>query len=153
MFGILAGLQVLVMFFQLVATSSFGPAVVYADTLNEKDRDGIFSFTLVFGFILTSIFYLIADVLFTWLGLGGESDSLTMLVCLVVLTSSASMLPVASLQKDSLFIYIVKADIYSEFIAFCFCITLFFLEFGFVALASKFVLVPILRFFFYYLKS
>jgi len=153
MFGILATLQVIVMFFQLVATSSLGPAVVYADTLSTKDRDGIFSFTLLFGSVLVAAFYIGADSLFIWLGLGEESFNLTVMVCFVILASSASMLPVATLQKDSLFIDIAKADIYAEFSAFVLCITLFYFDFGFIALASKFVFVPSIRFFFYYFKS
>ena len=153
MFGILATLQVIVMFFQLVATSSLGPAVVYADVLSAKDRDGIFSFTLLLGIALVSVFFLIADSLLIWLGLGAERTQLTIMVCFVILASSASMLPVATLQKDSLFIDIAKADIYAEFLAFSLCIILFYLDFGFIALASKFVFVPTVRFFFYYFKS
>ena len=153
MFGILATLQVIVMFFQLIATSSLGPAVVYAKKLSRLERDGIFSFTLLFGVALMAFFFCIADSLFTWLGLPGNSFELTMMVAAVILSSSASMLPVATLQKDSLFIDIAKADIYAEFLAFLLCLWLFYLDFGFLALASKFVLVPTVRFFFYYVKS
>jgi PST family polysaccharide transporter len=153
MFGILAALQVIVMFFQLVATSSLGPAVVYAETLSVKQRDGIFSFTLLFGLVLVAAFYVISGGLFSWLGLADESFNLTVMVCFVILSSSASMLPVATLQKDSLFIDIAKADIYAEFLAFSLCLLLFYLDFGFLALASKFVFVPTVRFFFYYVKS
>ena len=153
MFGILAVLQVIVMFFQLVATSSLGPAVVYADTLSAEDRDGIFSFTLLFGLALVGVFFICADSLLLWLGLGSDSFNLTIMVCFVILASSASMLPVATLQKDSLFIDIAKADIYAELIAFSFCLLLFYLGYGFIALASKFVFVPSVRFYFYYLKS
>jgi PST family polysaccharide transporter len=153
MFGILAVLQVIVMFFQLVVTSSLGPAVVYADTLSVEDRDGIFSFTLLFGLALVGVFFICADSLFFWLGLGNDSFNLTIMVCFVILASSASMLPVATLQKNSLFIDIAKADIYAELIAFSFCLLLFYLGYGFIALASKFVFVPSVRFFFYYLKS
>lgn len=153
MFGILATLQVIVMFFQLIATSSLGPAVVYAETLSNKQRDGIFSFTLLFGLVLVAAFYGVASSLFTWLGLANESFNLTIMVCFVILSSSASMLPVATLQKDSLFIDIAKADIYAEFLAFLLCILLYYMGFGFLALASKFVFVPTVRFFFYYIKS
>lgn len=153
MFGVLATLQVIVMFFQLIATSSLGPAVVYVQTLSRQERDGIFSFTLLFGLVLVAAFLLVANSLFNWLGLDGESFNLTVMVCFVILASSASMLPVATLQKDSLFIDIAKADIYAEFLAFVLCIILFYLDFGFMALASKFVFVPSVRFFFYYFKS
>jgi len=146
MFGILATLQVIVMFFQLIATSSLGPAVVYAETLSNKERDGIFSFTLLFGLVLVAAFYCIADSLFSWLGLAGESFNLTVMVCFVIISSSASMLPVATLQKDSKFIDIAKADIYAEFLAFLLCLFLFYLDYGFV-------FVPTVRFFFYYVKS
>lgn len=153
MFGILATLQVIVMFFQLIATSSLGPAVVYADTLTNKQRNGIFSFTLLFGLVLVATFYAISGGLFSWLGLANESDNLTIMVCFVILSSAASMLPVATLQKDSKFIDIAKADIYAEFLAFMLCLFLYYMGFGFLALASKFVFVPTVRFFFYYIKS
>jgi len=153
MFGILATLQVIVMFFQLIATSSLGPAVVYAETLGNKERDGIFSFTLIFGLVLVLAFTSISNSLFTWLGLAHESFNLMVMVGFVILSSSASMLPVATLQKDSLFIDIAKADIYAEFLAFALCLVLYYMDFGFLALASKFVFVPTVRFFFYYYKS
>ncbi len=153
MFGVLAALQVIVMFFQLVVSSGLAPAIIYADKLSKQQRDGIFTFTLLVGFSLSLLVYAFADYLFLWLGLG-ENAYLTAILISIILTSSLSMLPLAALQKDARFLTIAQAEIFSELLAFIMCLVMhFYYELGLIALLTKFALVPVLRFLFYYLKS
>lgn len=60
------------------------------------------------------------------------------------------MLPLASLQKDTKFIIIGKAEMLAEIMALMVCILLYFLGFGVVALAIKLLVTPVGRFVFYY---
>ena len=50
-FGTLAALQVLIIFFQLLATSGLGPAIIYKDQILQLERDGVFSVTCIIGIV------------------------------------------------------------------------------------------------------
>ncbi|QUM80703.1 oligosaccharide flippase family protein [Moritella sp. 5] len=148
-FGTLAALQVLILFFQLLATSGLGPAIIHRDSINDEERDGIFSATLIIGLMLSLLFIYITPVLANWLELMNV-NLLTYILALSVFFSAISMLPLASLQKDTQFIIIGKAEIIAELIALMICILLYFMGLGVVALAIKILVTPIGRFIFYH---
>ncbi|QUM89229.1 oligosaccharide flippase family protein [Moritella sp. 36] len=148
-FGTLAALQVLILFFQLLATSGLGPAIIHKDSINDEERDGIFSATLIIGLMLSLLFIYITPVLANWLELMNV-NLLTYVLALSVFFSAISMLPLASLQKDTQFIIIGKAEIMAELIALMVCILLYFMGLGVVALAIKILVTPIGRFIFYH---
>ncbi|QFI37492.1 lipopolysaccharide biosynthesis protein [Moritella marina ATCC 15381] len=151
-FGTLAALQVLILFFQLLATSGLAPAIIHQDTISEEQRNGIFSATVIIGLLLSFLFIYLTPILATWLSLTNVS-LITYVLALNVFFSAIAMLPLASLQKDTHFIIIGKAEIGAEIIAFVICILLYFGGFGVVALAMKLLVTPIGRFVFYYLYS
>lgn len=148
-FGTLAALQVLILFFQLLATSGLGPAIIHQDTLSVEQRNGIFTATLIIGAFLSSLFIYLTPMLANWLYLTNVS-LLTYVLALSVFFSAIAMLPLASLQKDTKFIIIGKAEIFAEIIALMICILLYFLDLGVVALAIKLLITPVGRFAFYY---
>ncbi|SGZ05352.1 lipopolysaccharide biosynthesis protein [Moritella viscosa] len=148
-FGTLAALQVLILFFQLLATSGLGPAIIHRDSISDEERDGIFSATLIIGLMLSLLFVYITPVLASWLELINV-NLLTYVLALSVFFSAISMLPLASLQKDTQFIIIGKAEIFAEFIALMVCILLYFMGLGVVALAIKILVTPVGRFIFYH---
>lgn len=151
-FGVIAAAQVFLMFFQMLAISGLAPAVVYQETVPNILRDGVFSFTCLLGLLLAIIFLLVAKPLYNWFEFEtGVFVFYTLPVC--VFFSALAMMPVASLQKDAKFIVIARAEILSELIAFFICIVLSRYIDGLIALAFKFILVPVLRFIFYYLFS
>ncbi len=151
-FGVIAAAQVFAMFFQMLATSGLGPAIVHQETVPIKMRNGVFSFSLIIGLVLALIFLLCAKTLFNWFGF---SDGLIVFYTLVpcVFFTSLSMTPLASLQKDTLFLTIARAEILAEISAFLVCIAASFYWSGIIALALKFLLVPVVRFIFYYIFS
>lgn len=148
-FGTLAALQILILFFQLLATSGLAPAIIHQDTINSKQRNGIFTSTLIIGIFLSVLFIYLTPLLANWLHLT-HVNLLTYVLALNVLFSAIAMLPLASLQKDTKFIIIGKAEVYAEIIAFMICIFLYFFDLGVVALAVKLLVTPIGRFVFYY---
>lgn len=151
-FGVIAAAQVFLMFFQMLAISGLAPAVVYQEAVPNTMRDGVFSFTCLLGFLLAIVFLLVAKPLYNWFGFEtGIFVFYALPVC--VFFSALAMMPVASLQKDAKFIVIARAEILSELIAFLACIVLSRYIDGLIALAFKFILVPVLRFIFYYLFS
>ena len=56
-FGVLAGIQVFVLFFIMLAEIGLGPALINQRQLSEKDRDGLFSLTWIIGIVIAIIFY------------------------------------------------------------------------------------------------
>ena len=148
-FGTLAALQVLILFFQLLATSGLAPAIIHQETISINQRDGIFTATLIIGISLTLLFIYLTPVLANWLQLTNV-NLLTYVLALNVFFSALAMLPLASLQKDTRFIIIGKAEILAEIMALMVCILLYFLGFGVVALAIKLLVTPVGRFVFYY---
>lgn len=151
-FGTLAALQVLILFFQLLATSGLAPAIIHQDSMSGEQRNGIFSATVIIGMLLSFLFIYITPILANWLSLTNVS-LITYVLALNVFFSAIAMLPLASLQKDTQFIIIGKAEIGAEIMAFIICILLYFWGFGVVALAMKLLVTPIGRFVFYYLYS
>ena len=148
-FGTLAALQVLILFFQLLATSGLAPAIIHQETISVNQRDGIFTATLIIGISLTLLFIYLTPVLANWLQLTNV-NLLTYVLALNVFFSALAMLPLASLQKDTRFIIIGKAEILAEIMALMVCILLYFLGLGVVALAIKLLVTPVGRFVFYY---
>lgn len=152
MFGTIAALQVLILFFQLLATSGLAPAIIYKETLSEEDRNGIFSVTLIVGVFLALIFYFITPYLAVWLNLA-DGRLLTNVLSLNVLFSALSMLPMAALQKDTKFLTIARAEIFAEVVSLVICLYLYSEGFGLYALVSKLLVIPVIRFSFYYISS
>jgi len=148
-FGTLAALQVLILFFQLLATSGLAPAVIHQESISANQRDGIFTATLIIGVSLTLFFIYLMPLLAGWLNLTNV-NLLTYVLALNVFFSAIAMLPLASLQKDTKFIIIGKAEIYAEIIALMVCILFYFIGLGVVALAIKLLITPVARFVFYY---
>lgn len=151
-FGTLAALQVLILFFQLLATSGLGPAIIHQDSISDEQRDGIFSATLIIGFILSLLFLYLTPALANWLGLD-NINVLTYVLAVSVFFSAIAMLPLASLQKDTRFITIGKAEIFAEVIALLTCLSLYALGLGVLALAIKLLITPVARFVFYFYYS
>jgi len=148
-FGTLAALQVLILFFQLLATSGLAPAIIHQQAISANQRDGIFTATLIIGISLTLLFIYLTPILANWLHLTNV-NLLTYVLALNVFFSALAMLPLASLQKDTKFIIIGKAEIFAEIMALIVCILLYFLGLGVVALAIKLLVTPVGRFVFYY---
>ena len=148
-FGTLAALQVLILFFQLLATSGLAPAIIHQEIISVNQRDGIFTATLIIGISLTLLFIYLMPVLANWLQLTNV-NLLTYVLALNGFFSALAMLPLASLQKDTKFIIIGKAEILAEIMALMVCISLYFLGLGVVALAIKLLVTPVGRFVFYY---
>ncbi len=151
-FGIVAAAQVFVMFFQMLATSGLAPAIVFQEKVSAAMRDGVFSFSLIVGIVLALVFVLIAQPLFEWFEFK-EGQVVFYVLAPCVLFSSLAMVPMASLQKDAKFLIIARAEIFAEVLSLGACIAASFYWSDISALALKFLLVPILRFIFYYFSS
>ncbi len=112
-FGVLAAIQVFVIFFMMLAEIGLGPALINQQQLSAKDRDGLFSLTWLIGFVIAILFYLGTYWLndfygrndYQWLGLP---------ICISILFNAASTLPMAFLQREKRFIVIARTEILAE---------------------------------------
>ena len=57
-FGIVALVSVFIIFFKLLGNMGIGPAIVQVKNLSEKDLSTIFSFSIIMGLLLSSLFFL-----------------------------------------------------------------------------------------------
>ncbi|GLQ30284.1 oligosaccharide flippase family protein [Litoribrevibacter albus] len=152
-FGVLAAFQVIALFFQVVATSGIAPAVVFHENLTKEKRDGIFSASILIGISLVIVFLVSYEALFIWLGIT-ESLILAVFLLINIFFACISMLPMAALQKDAMFIKISTAEVVAELVLLLLCFFLYFYcKFGFEALAVKILLTPLFRFICYYYFS
>jgi len=62
-FGIIAIMMVFISFFRLLSDFGIGPAVIQNQNLTKDDIESIFSFSILLGFILAGLFYLIAPII------------------------------------------------------------------------------------------
>lgn len=55
-FGVIAVVQVFLIFFQMMVTSGFGPAIIQSKILSDRDYSIIFNFTIILGIISSLVF-------------------------------------------------------------------------------------------------
>lgn len=152
MFGVLAAVTVLILFFQLIATSGLGPAVIYAKSISIDQRDGIFTASFIIGTVGALLFYFLTPYIMSWL----EIDNLSyinLVLAFNIMFSALSMLPLASLQKDTQFLLIAKAEILAELLSLAVAVVMYYQGLGVLGLISKLMVVPVIRFTFYHLSS
>ena len=152
MFGVLAAVTVLILFFQLIATSGLGPAIIFTKDITQGQRDGIFSATLIIGIVGAILFFFLTPFIMDWLEIKNLKQ-INLVLALNILFSALSMLPLASLQKDTQFILIARAEILAELLSLGVAVAMYFSGYGVLGLLSKLMVVPIIRFGFYHLAS
>lgn len=148
LFGIVASMQVVMLFFQLIANSAVAPAIVYQEFLSEKDRDGIFSVSIIVSLLLSITVFFLSDIFFQFIDIEHD-NSFKYLLSFAVVFTCISMMPSATLQKDTQFSQMAKSEIIAEIIAVISCLIMLQLNFLVHALFIKFTTVPFVRFFCY----
>ncbi len=150
MFGKVALLQALTMFFQVLAVSGLVPALIFQEKINTEEKNGIFSFTFIIG-VVASVIYILFILLYNFYFSLSDLVSIVFFIC--IFFSAISVVPLGSLQKDAKFKIISIAEIIAEITTLLISIILYYLGFGIYALMSKLLLTPVIRFFSYYYFS
>ncbi|OLF80406.1 flippase [Pseudoalteromonas haloplanktis] len=151
-FGKVAAIQVFVMFFQMLSSSGLNSAIVYKDEISVSERDGIFSATLLVGIFATIIYLLLSPSIFSLLRV--DSDYfLNIILAISIVFSASSIMPLASLQKDTKFILVARAEIFAELMSLLACYITYLNGYEERALGIKIVTVAIIRFIAYYYFS
>lgn len=144
-FGIVASVQVFFVFFQLIAEIGIGPALINLKSLLHRDRNGIFSFTLLVGVGLALIFALLAPSFETFYRIDRISEVVPYVAASIFFSASA-IVPTASLQRDQHFFRLAHAGLIAELGSVMSVIVLFHYINPLHALASKALISSALRF-------
>ncbi|ETT07688.1 oligosaccharide flippase family protein [Providencia alcalifaciens] len=144
-FGIIASIQVFVIFFQLLADIGIGPAIINEDTFTKAQRNGIFTTTLILGIILATLFYCFSYFL-TYFYNGYNYQNIAIIVSIGIIFNSLNIIPLTALNKDASFIKIAKIDCVTELISLSIVYYFSLLEFGAIALATRSLSQGVIKF-------
>ncbi|GAA04681.1 oligosaccharide flippase family protein [Photobacterium leiognathi] len=135
-FGVLASIQVFVIFFQMIAEIGIGPAIINEEKFGSKQRDGVFTVTLILGIILAICFYFFSYALNSFYG-DYKYQSIAIIISFSILFNALNIVPTTALNKDAEFITIAKINILSEVISVIFVYLFYVFNFGLLALIFK----------------
>ncbi|WP_318451163.1 oligosaccharide flippase family protein [Photobacterium leiognathi] len=135
-FGIIASVQVFVLFFQLLSEVGIGPAIINEEEFKSEQRDGIFTVTLIIGVFLFVLFYIFSFVLNVFFH-GVDYQDIAVYVCIGIFFNSLNILPTTSLNKDTKFIELSIINILTEVVAFIVVYSLYKFNYGVLALAAR----------------
>lgn len=151
-FGIIASIQVFVIFFQMLADVGIGPAIINEKKFQTNQRDGVFSLTLIIAISISILGYSLSPLLNDFYG-GYDYQDIGLIVSVALFFYILNIVPTTSFNKDAKFIVIAKYDIILEFFSLVLVLVLFYLDFGVLALASKSMFQSILRFLLFFKGS
>ncbi|EMK3755668.1 oligosaccharide flippase family protein [Providencia rettgeri] len=151
-FGVIASIQVFVIFFQLLADVGIGPAIINEEKFTARQRDGIFSITLILGLLLGVLFYSFSYALNAFYN-GYKYQEIALVVSLGIVFNALSIVPLTSLNKDAAFLKIAKVDCLVELISLAIVYFLHYLGVGLIALAIKSLSQALFRFIFLWFIS
>ncbi|TEW55752.1 lipopolysaccharide biosynthesis protein [Psychromonas sp. RZ22] len=135
-FGIMASIQVFVIFFQMIADFGIGPAIINEEECSSNKRDGIFTVTAIIGSILAIIFFFFSYLLNSFYS-GYEYQNIAFFVCLAIFFSTLNIVPMTSMNKDTKFIHLAAIDIFVECLSLTVVYVLYSMGFGLLALATR----------------
>ncbi|OEA22297.1 hypothetical protein BBM55_05715 [Vibrio parahaemolyticus] len=151
-FGIIASIQVFVVFFQMLADVGIGPAIINEKGFGQERRDGIFTVTALLGVVISIAFYFFSFLLNGFYN-GYEYQSIAILVCVAIFFNALNIVPLASLNKDTKFTHIAVVDIFVEVIALILVYFLYTKQVGVLSLAARPMIQAMSRFVIFWILS
>lgn len=105
-YGVAAIATVIISFLQMFCTMGIGPAVIQKE-LNPKELDSIFTFSLVIGVIMTTLFFFAAIPISDFYG-NEQLRPVCQILSVQLLFAAVNMVPSALMAKDKRFKEIAK---------------------------------------------
>ncbi|MCY1362132.1 Teichuronic acid biosynthesis protein TuaB [compost metagenome] len=133
----------------MVAEAGLGPAIINLDTLSIRDRNGLFSLTLVSGAVLALIFFAMGPVFRDFYQLP-RAQQVVPYVAIALLSFAATIIPTSLLLRDQAFFRIANAGLASELISTTISVALVKLIDPLHALAAKSAISAVVNFFLLY---
>lgn len=143
-FGIIASVQVFVVFFNMLSDVGIGPAIINEKKVSIQKRNGIFTVTLILGILISIVFFLFSYALNAFYS-GYEYQSIAAFVCASILFNAVNIVPKTSLVIDAKFILLAKIDVFSELISFVFVVIFYYLGLGLLALVIRSAILSFIK--------
>jgi len=151
-FGIVASVQVFVIFFQLFSDLGLSPALLSLKKIGNNLRNSVFTFTIILGVILGGGFYLFSY----FLNIYYQNPSYSffgIFVSISILFQAMATIPTVGLHRETKFYSIAIVNIMSEIITFVGVIILYQYDYGVIILFLRLLLSSVLRFLMLYVLS
>lgn len=139
-FGVVAVVVVFTTFFSLLTEMGIGPAIIQQQDLSERETSHIFIFTVCVGFVTSIIFFLLAP----WVAAFYKDmvyASITRILAITIFFSTATIVPIALLNKRHQFALVSKVSITANLIVSILTVWLVFQGFSFYSIALRSVLL------------
>lgn len=135
-FGVVAAVAALMLFFQMLAEGGLVPALIAAETFTPTDRNGVFSVTAIIGGASALLFYAAAASLESFYGIAHTAD-VVRLAAPSIFFYAVAVVPLAALMRDQQFGKHALAGIMAEVTSTSSAIISFFYFDAMTALAVK----------------
>lgn len=132
-FGIVANVQVFLLFFQMLVMAGFGPAIIQNKNLNEDDYGVIFNYTVIFAMVM-SICFGIFGYAIAYLYHNSIYVKLFWFMSIIIFSEGMNVVPTAILNKELRFKTLNMRVLICNSIGAVFGIISAFLGFGVYAL-------------------
>lgn len=151
-FGLLATVQVFLVFFQMISNMGIGPALINESTYSRRKIDGIFTFTIILALFLSLILYYFINLLGVFYSV--DYGYIDIIVSVSIFFSTLSIVPITALNKDTKFYKLSISTIVGEVSAVVFVLFFYFNSIqNELVLASRFAILSLIRFAFVYYYS
>ncbi|WP_019156024.1 lipopolysaccharide biosynthesis protein [Robertmurraya massiliosenegalensis] len=132
-FGIVSVINVFLIFFSMLIDMGIGPAIIQNKNLENKQLNGIFSFTIIFSIILSLLFALMSKPIAIFYD-DSKLIGASIVMSIALFTSGLNIVPRAILLKQKRFLEANMAQVISSVISGIVGITLALLNFSYYAL-------------------
>lgn len=143
-FGLLAAVQVFVLFFQMLSEVGLAPALVNQATISKSLRNAAYGFTVLVGISVAIALFFLSSSISQFLG-RYEYVSITQVICIAVFFQSISTVPYVAQVRERRFFEIAKVEIIAEVASLA--LTLLSAQFipGYLALTLRFAFTAIMK--------
>ncbi|GAB1800838.1 lipopolysaccharide biosynthesis protein [Priestia megaterium] len=132
-FGIVAIINVFLIFFTMLVDMGIGPAIIQNKSLNQKQLNGIFTFTILLSLFLSICFALLAKPIATFYN-NVHLINVCIIMSFSLLTSGLNMVPQSVLLKQKRFFEVNAAQVISSIVSGIVGITLALNHFSYYAI-------------------
>lgn len=144
-FGVVAIMQVFIVFFALMVEAGMGPAIIQNKTLTRQDNNILFNFSAIFAIIVSIVFGFFGIFLSSFYS-NSIFIQLTWLQSLSIMCDGLNIVPTALLYKDQKFRIVNFNVVIANFISGALGVALAFYGFGVYSLIWCAILTSFLKF-------
>ena len=144
-YGVVAIMQIFIIFFYMLAEAGMGPAIIQNKKLTKKDNMSLFNFSAIFALTLAVIFGFLGLVL-AWIYKNPAYTYLTWIQAISVLFNGLNIVPTAILNKNKQFKAVNFSMVVGSLFAGGIGVSLAFLGFGIYSLLASTITTAFINF-------